>query len=73
MIDYLNELRDGVLEAYTGIVQGLRGDNPTPGAPSPDLALLEPHVPHIVELIKVIAVDPDHTDPNIANCAGLVG
>ena len=27
LIDYLNELRDGCLEAYTGIVQGLKGDN----------------------------------------------
>lgn len=73
MLEYLNELRDGVLEAYTGIVQGLRGDNPTPGAPAPDLALLEPHVAHIVDLIKVVALDPEHSDFNVANCAGLVG
>lgn len=73
MIDYLNELRDSVLEAYTGIVQGLRGDNPTPGAPNPDLTLLEPHIGHIIEFIKVIAVDADQSDVNISNCAGLVG
>lgn len=26
MVDYLNELRETCLEAYTGIVQGLKGD-----------------------------------------------
>lgn len=32
MIDYCNELRDGCLEAYTGIIQGLKSaDNHIPG------------------------------------------
>ena len=30
MIDYLNELRDGCLESYTGMVQGLKGDADAP-------------------------------------------
>ena len=30
MIDYLNELREGCLEAYTGMVQGLKGDAESP-------------------------------------------
>ena len=30
MVDYLNELRESCLEAYTGIVQGLKGDGDNP-------------------------------------------
>ena len=27
MIDYVNQLREGILEAYVGIVQGLKSGN----------------------------------------------
>ncbi|XP_021937576.1 importin subunit beta-1 [Zootermopsis nevadensis] len=70
MVDYLNELREGVLEAYTGIVQGLKGDGT---APTPDIQLLEPHVTFIVQFITFVAQDSDHSDSNVAASAGLVG
>ena len=31
MIDYFNDLREGCLDAYTGILQGIKGNNNTPG------------------------------------------
>ncbi|OXU27419.1 hypothetical protein TSAR_008605, partial [Trichomalopsis sarcophagae] len=70
MIDYLNDLREGVLEAYTGIVQGLRGDG---SSPSPDVSLVEPSVPFIIQFITTIAQDREHSDSNIAASAGLLG
>ncbi|CAH1118453.1 unnamed protein product [Phaedon cochleariae] len=70
MIDYLNELREGVLDAYTGIIQGLKGDGPTP---NPDVLVLEPHVPFIVQFIATVASDVEHSDGCVAVAAGIVG
>nr|CAH7741023.1 unnamed protein product [Callosobruchus chinensis] len=70
MVDYLNELREGVLDAYTGIIQGLKGDGPEP---SPDVLVLEPHIPFIVQFITVVAQDVDHSDGTVAVAAGIVG
>ncbi|RZF44291.1 hypothetical protein LSTR_LSTR006841 [Laodelphax striatellus] len=70
MIDYLNDLREAVLEAYTGIVQGLKGVEETP---NPDVMLLEPHVQFIIQFITFIALDSDHSEGNVAGCVGLIG
>lgn len=70
MIDYLNELREGCLEAYTGIVQGLKGDTL---ATSNHVLLVQPQVPYMIQFITHIAQDADHTDGTTAACAGLIG
>ncbi|XP_066582548.1 importin subunit beta-1 isoform X2 [Prorops nasuta] len=72
MIDYLNELREGVLEAYTGIVQGLQGESTNPN-PDNAVALVEPHVPFIIQFITSIAQDHQHSDGNISASVGLLG
>lgn len=70
MMDYLIELRESVLEAYTGIIQGLKGAD---AKPNPDVLLLEPHINYIVTFLMTIAQDPDVPDNNLASCAGLLG
>ena len=72
MIDYLNELREGWLEAYAGIIQGLKGDGNV-NNPAPELQMVQPHVQYIVQFITVIAQDSEHSDGTVAACAGLVG
>uniref|UniRef100_A0A8C5WHN0 Karyopherin subunit beta 1 n=1 Tax=Leptobrachium leishanense TaxID=445787 RepID=A0A8C5WHN0_9ANUR len=70
MVDYLNELREGCLEAYTGIIQGLKGDQENV---HPDVMLVQPRVEFILSYIDHIAGDEDHTDNVVACAAGLIG
>lgn len=82
MIEYLNDLREGCLESYTGIIQGLKGETtaastagpPPANAPiPPQLTLVQQHVPYIVQFITVVAQDDEKTDAVIAAAAGLIG
>ena len=71
IMDYLNELRECCLEAYTGIVQGLKGeDKETIGT---DVQLILPHVPHMINFITTIARDREKSDGTISAAAGLIG
>uniref|UniRef100_A0A4W4GEK0 Importin N-terminal domain-containing protein n=1 Tax=Electrophorus electricus TaxID=8005 RepID=A0A4W4GEK0_ELEEL len=70
MVDYLNELREGCLEAYTGIIQGLKGDQENV---HPDVMLVQPRVEFILSFIHHIAEDEDHSDGVVANAVGLIG
>ncbi|KAG5675743.1 hypothetical protein PVAND_005621 [Polypedilum vanderplanki] len=71
MRDYFCVLRESVLEAYTGIVQGLKG--PDPNKVHPDIMLLQNHVPLIVKYIVQTAQDPDLSESTMTSCAGLIG
>lgn len=70
MIDYLNELRESCLDAYTGIVQGLKGADETP---NPEVQLLREHVPFIMSFVTSVAADDEKSDLVVASAAGLVG
>lgn len=70
MRDYMRTLRESVLEAYTGIVQGLKG---TEKHPSQDIALIQHQVQFIVKYIVKAAQDPELSDSTMTSCAGLIG
>ncbi|XP_068237171.1 importin subunit beta-1 isoform X1 [Palaemon carinicauda] len=70
LIEYLNELREACLEAYTGIVQGLKGDGLSPNQ---EVQLLRQHVPQMVKFISSVAADDERNDAVIASSAGLIG
>ncbi|XP_028037337.1 importin subunit beta-1 isoform X1 [Bombyx mandarina] len=70
MVEYLGELRESVLEAYTGIIQGLKGVG---SQVRPDIAIVEPHVPAIVNFMIQVANEEDRTDAQMAVISGLMG
>ena len=67
-VEYLNELRNGCLDAYTGILQGLKGENQNVSG----LHILHPHVEFIVRFIMSIAQDNEKNDSLIGTSAGLI-
>ncbi|KAL9923916.1 importin subunit beta [Glossina fuscipes] len=70
MLEYFHELRESVLEAYTGIIQGLKG---VEQIPNPDVYHLEPHLGEIIMFIKRIALTGDNSDSMVASAAGFIG
>lgn len=70
MVEYLNELRESVLEAYTGIIQGLKGMEQEPNQ---EIFLMQPHITYIVSFIEAIAKEQEVSDNHIGIIAGLIG
>jgi len=67
LIDYVNMLREGILEAYTGIIQGLKDGNRTD--------LLLPYVDAIMGFLEMLASDRknDYDNEVLGKAVGLVG
>ncbi|KAG0300028.1 karyopherin beta [Dissophora globulifera] len=65
MIDYVNQLREGIVDAYVGIVQGLKAGERSP--------LLLPHVPHVFEFLNTVYNDPERSDNVLRSMIGLIG
>jgi len=64
-VEYLNSLREGVLEAYTGIIHGLRESN--------KLHLFKEHVDSVLHFVKEITEEPSPSDAVMKAAVGVVG
>lgn len=65
LIEYVYLLRDGILEAYTGILQGLNGGQRS--------EVLLPYVENIMVFLEMLATDPDMDESVLNKAIGCVG
>ena len=80
--DYLSVLREGILEAYTGIITAFKGteqgihhlsDQRNAFAHSGLVRLLQPHIQDVLELVKAALLDENHGDPVFGLSYGIIG
>lgn len=64
-VDYLQELRNSVLEAFSGIVHGLRE--------AQLLGILKPHVNNWLNFIRLVIEDPFSSTTNISKATEVTG
>ena len=65
LIEYLNLLRESILEAYVGIIQGLKDGN--------ILGDFIAYVPSILQFLQIIADDPNRDSYVLNKAVGLLG
>jgi importin subunit beta-1 len=65
LVDYINVLREGILEAYTGIIGGLKTGGKTD--------ILLPYINSIFTFLHLTLTDQDRTEPILRAAIGLLG
>ena len=65
LLDYVNQLREGVLEAYTGIIQGLKDGNKA--------EIIAQYIVSIMKFLEVCLVDENRDFQVLGKAAGLLG
>ncbi|OIV93622.1 hypothetical protein TanjilG_04854 [Lupinus angustifolius] len=65
LLDYTNSLRNGILEAYSGIFQGFKG--------SPKTQLLLPYAPHVLQFLDTLYTEKDMDDGVTKAAIGVLG
>lgn len=64
-VEYLNSLRQGVLEAYSGIIHGLRDAN--------KLHLFKEHVNSVLHFVKELSEESSSNEPVMKAAVGVLG
>ncbi|CAL9750402.1 unnamed protein product [Musa acuminata subsp. burmannicoides] len=65
ILEYTNQLRNGILEAYSGILQGFKS--------SPKTQLLMPYAYHILQFIDTLYSEKDMDDAVMKTAIGVLG
>lgn len=65
MTEYINSLRNGILEAYSGIFQGFKNSSKS--------QILIPYAPHILQFLDSIYMEKDMDDIVMKTAIGVVG
>mmetsp|Transcript_16497 Transcript_16497/g.27260 ORF Transcript_16497/g.27260 Transcript_16497/m.27260 type:complete len:855 (+) Transcript_16497:110-2674(+) len=65
LVEYLNQLRESIFEAYTGILQGLKTDKRAEA--------FIPYVEKVMEFIKRVAQDANRFEAVTRACVGVIG
>ncbi|RYG64906.1 hypothetical protein EON64_13025 [archaeon] len=65
LVEYINLLRNSILEAYSGIIQGLKEAN--------QQDLMMPSLMGVAEFIQRAGCDSNRSDEVLKSCVGLIG
>lgn len=65
LIEYINLLRENILEAYTGIIQGLKEGN--------RIDLFLPYAQSVLQFLQQIASDPNRDEFVVSKAVGVIG
>jgi len=65
MLDYVDSLNESILEAYSGIILGLKGAGKA--------ALLAPYMQSLFGFLAVLHNDPDKSEDTLKSMVGIIG
>ncbi|KAK3725473.1 karyopherin Kap95 [Vermiconidia calcicola] len=65
MLDYVVSLREGIMDAWGGIIMAMRAGNKA--------NLLEPYIESIFQLLQTVYQDPNRTEALLRSSMGVVG